>query len=92
MFLSSRKSLNCYKRLCLRQANHFLKSHRFGLLSLISRENSLILNKQVEACRKMFRISLKKTAKISISPFQQIPVTKKPQEIRMGKGKGSVKF
>jgi large subunit ribosomal protein L16 len=45
-----------------------------------------------ESTRKVLRRSLRKEAKTWITVFPQMPITKKPQEVRMGKGKGSVEY
>ncbi len=44
----------------------------------------------VEAGRRIIARKLKKKSRIWIRPFPYTPVTKKPDEIRMGKGKGAV--
>lgn len=59
----------------------------FGLKAL---EAERIKDKQIEASRKAIRSSLKKSGKLWIRIFPNIPVTKKPTDVRMGKGKGSV--
>jgi large subunit ribosomal protein L16 len=44
----------------------------------------------IEAGRRVIARKLKKKSRIWIRPFPHTPVTKKPDQIRMGKGKGSV--
>lgn len=44
----------------------------------------------IEAGRRILARKLKKKSKIWIRPFPNTPLTKKPDEIRMGKGKGAV--
>ena len=46
--------------------------------------------KQIESCRMTINKSLKKFGKLTTNIQADIPVTKKPIEIRMGKGKGAV--
>jgi large subunit ribosomal protein L16 len=44
----------------------------------------------IEAGRRVIARKLKKKSRVWIRPFPHTPVTKKPDEVRMGKGKGSV--
>jgi large subunit ribosomal protein L16 len=46
--------------------------------------------KTIEAIRRALRRKIKKTAKLWIRVAATVPITKKPAEIRMGKGKGAV--
>ena len=59
----------------------------WGLKTLTPRR---ITARQIEACRIGLVRSIKKAGKIWIRMFPDKPVTKKPAETRMGKGKGSV--
>ncbi len=47
---------------------------------------------QIEACRQAMNRILKTNGQLWIRVFPDIPVTKKPTEVRMGKGKGSVDY
>jgi large subunit ribosomal protein L16 len=47
---------------------------------------------QIEACRQAMNRVLKTNGQLWIRVFPDIPVTKKPTEVRMGKGKGSVDY
>jgi len=51
-------------------------------------ESGWITSKQIEACRITLTRALKKGGKIWIRIFPDKPITKKPLESRMGKGKG----
>ena len=64
----------------------------FGLQGIFSKEMGRISSKQIEATRKFLRRNLKKQAKIWINIFPSKMITKKPQEVRMGKGKGNVEY
>lgn len=44
----------------------------------------------IEACRRIVRRAVKKAAKLRIALRPYLPMTKKPAEVRMGKGKGKV--
>lgn len=50
----------------------------------------IISNKQLEAARRVIIKKIKKQGKLWIRVFTHLPKTKKPVEVRMGKGKGSV--
>lgn len=67
------------------------KSLKFGRFGLISQESGLLSARQIEACRQVINRSLKRKGKIWIRAFPDLPITAKPTEVRMGKGKGPVK-
>src|ERR687885_900797 len=58
----------------------------FGLKAL---EPGWVTNRQIEAARVALTRSLKRGGKVWIRVFPDKPVTKKPAETRMGKGKGN---
>lgn len=62
----------------------------FGTIGLKAAESGLISSKQIEAARQAIARKIKRRGKIWIRIFPHIPVTKKPTEVRMGKGKGSI--
>lgn len=63
----------------------------FGLIGLRSLESGFITSKQLESARQAISRKIKKKGgKIWIKIFPNTPITKKPKEVRMGKGKGSV--
>ena len=64
----------------------------FGEYGLQSLDAKRIKDKQIEAARKMINGYLKRMGKLWIRVFPHVPVTKKPTETRMGKGKGDVEF
>jgi large subunit ribosomal protein L16 len=55
-------------------------------------EPGWVSNRQIEAARVALTRSLKRGGKIWIRVFPDKPVTKKPAETRMGKGKGNPEF
>ena len=61
----------------------------FGDYGLQALEPGWITNRQIEACRVAISRSIKRGGKIWIRIFPDKPITKKPAETRMGKGKGS---
>ncbi len=64
----------------------------FGSFVLKSLECEYISAKQIETIRVMISKILGKTGKMWIRVFPDIPVTRKPAEVRMGSGKGNVEF
>lgn len=63
-----------------------------GDFGIISSENGKINNKQLEAVRRILKRLLKGHGKGWLKLFPSVPITKKPEEVRMGKGKANVKF
>jgi large subunit ribosomal protein L16 len=61
----------------------------FGTYGLQCLEPGWITNRQIEACRVAMTRHIKRGGKVWIRIFPDKPVTKKPAETRMGKGKGS---
>jgi large subunit ribosomal protein L16 len=64
----------------------------FGEFGLQSISHGRITSRQIESARKAINHHLKRNGKIWICVFPDKPITKKPLEVRMGKGKGSVEF
>lgn len=62
----------------------------FGAYGLQAMERAWITNIQIEACRVAINRNLKRKGKLWIRIFPDKPYTKKPLEVRMGKGKGGV--
>ena len=62
----------------------------FGEYGLQSLGRSWITNIQLEACRISINRAMKRKGKVWIRVFPDKPVSKKPLEVRMGKGKGAV--
>lgn len=64
----------------------------FGSFGLKALEPERITSRQIEASRRTITRSIKRQGKLWIRIFPDVPVTKKPLEVRQGKGKGSVEF
>lgn len=62
----------------------------FGDYALVALEPFLLTNKQIEAARVALNRKIKRGGKLWIRVFPDKPYTKKPVEVRMGGGKGSV--
>ena len=63
---------------------------KFGTMGLKSLESGLITARQLESARQSINRKLKRKGKILIRVFPFLPITSKPNEARMGKGKGSI--
>jgi large subunit ribosomal protein L16 len=64
----------------------------FGEYGLKSLDRGWLTNTQIEACRVAINRFMKRKGKLWIRVFPDKPVTKKPIEVRMGKGKGNPEF
>ncbi|MGH8371023.1 MAG: 50S ribosomal protein L16, partial [Gammaproteobacteria bacterium] len=64
----------------------------FGEYGLKATERGRITARQIEAARRAMTRFVKRGGKIWIRVFPDVPVTKKPLEVRMGKGKGGVEY
>ena len=64
----------------------------FGTIGLKSVERGRITARQIEAARRAISRRVKRGGKIFIRIFPDKPITQKPLEVRMGKGKGSVEY
>jgi len=62
----------------------------FGSYGLKSLENARITNRQIEAARIAMTRHMKREGNVWIRIFPDRPVTAKPAEVRMGKGKGAL--
>jgi len=70
------------------------RGHRvdFGDFALKSLEPSWITSRQIEAARIAMTRYMKREGQVWIRIFPDKPVTKKPAEVRMGKGKGAPEY
>lgn len=64
----------------------------FGEYGLKSVSRGRMTARQIEAARRAISRHVKRGGKIWIRVFPDKPITKKPLEVRMGKGKGSVEY
>jgi large subunit ribosomal protein L16 len=64
----------------------------FGSHGLKALEPERVTARQIEAARRAITRQMKRAGRVWIRIFPDLPVTKKPIEVRMGKGKGSVEF
>ena len=68
---------------------HQLSNGMFGIKSL---DQNLLTSRQIEAARIAATRHMKREGQLWIKIFPDKPITKKPLEVRMGKGKGSVEY
>ncbi len=64
----------------------------FGEFGLKATGRGRITARQIEAARRVITRHVKRSGKIWIRIFPDVPITKKPIEVRMGKGKGNVEY
>lgn len=64
----------------------------FGDIGMRALKNSRITSRQIESARKAINRYIKREGKLIIRIFPDKPITKKPIEVRQGKGKGSVEY
>ena len=67
-------------------------SLNYGAFGLKAIQPERIMGKQIEAARVALTRHMQRTGKVWSRIFPNIPVSKKPTEVRMGKGKGSPEF
>ncbi|CUX95730.1 50S ribosomal protein L16 [Candidatus Mikella endobia] len=65
---------------------------KFGTFGLKSIERGRLTSSQIEAARRAITHEIKHQGKVWIRIFPDKPITKKPLEVRMGKGKGNVEY
>ena len=64
----------------------------FGAFGMKAMEPGRITARQIEAARRAITRHMKRVGKVWIRVFPDVPVSKKPAEVRMGSGKGSPEF
>jgi large subunit ribosomal protein L16 len=64
----------------------------FGEYGLKALEPERVTARQIEAARRAMTRHMKRSGRVWINVFPDIPISKKPTEVRMGKGKGQPEF
>ena len=64
----------------------------FGQFGLKALEPDRITARQIEAARRALTRHMKRAGRVWIRIFPDVPISKKPMEVRMGKGKGAPEF
>ena len=67
-------------------------SLNFGAYGLKALEPERVTARQIEAARRAITRQMKRQGRVWIRVFPDLPVTDKPAEVRMGKGKGAVEY
>ena len=95
-----------YSSCCNRSKTKFRKAHKgrihgiatsakdlaFGQFGLKAMEPERVTARQIEAARRALTRHMKRAGRVWIRVFPDVPVSKKPLEVRMGSGKGSVEL
>lgn len=68
---------------------HYIAHGRYGLMSL---ESQRVTSRQIESARQAMTRYIKRGGQIWIRIFPHVPVTRKPQDVKMGSGKGNPEF
>lgn len=91
MFLQPKRSK--YKKVrkgTLPRFEYRTNTLQFGTIGLKATESGVLSARQIEAARQSINRKIKRKGKLWIRVFPNLPITAKPAEVRMGKGKGSV--
>jgi large subunit ribosomal protein L16 len=64
----------------------------FGEFGLKSLEPNRVNAREIEAARRAITRQMKRAGRVWIRIFPDLPISKKPTEVRMGKGKGSIEY
>ncbi|UHD44680.1 50S ribosomal protein L16 [Aureimonas altamirensis] len=64
----------------------------FGAYGLKALEPERVTARQIEAARRAITRQMKRQGRVWIRIFPDLPVTAKPTEVRMGKGKGAIEY
>jgi large subunit ribosomal protein L16 len=73
-------------------SSHRGSSVAFGDYGLKAMDRSRMTAREIEAARRAMTRYVKRGGQIWIRVFPDVPITKKPIEVRMGKGKGNVEY
>ena len=93
MFLQPRKTkYRKARKGRLKKLEFKSNSVKFGELGLKAQVAGMITANQIEAARRTMARKIKRKGKIWIRIFPDLPITAKPTESRMGKGKGAVSY
>jgi len=76
----------------MRRNSHRRTELAFGSFCIKALQPSYVTGRQIEAARQAVTRYMKREGQIWIRIFPDKPITKKPQEVRMGKGKGAPEY
>lgn len=83
-----RKQMKLYRHITIKETRGC--TLEFGEVGLRALEPGWVTNRQIEAARQTLVRHVKRGGKVWIKVFPDKPLTSKPAEVRMGKGKGAV--
>lgn len=92
MLLPKRTKFRKYQKGRIRGVKPNTTQLRFGRYGLKALDTGRIPARTLEAVRRVITRKFRRTGQIWIRIFPDIPVSTKPAEVRMGKGKGSTSF
>ena len=92
MLAPKRTQYRKHQKGTLKNIAHNCNKLQFGCFGLKSCESSILRAATIEAVRRCIRRYLKRVGYLWTRVFPQTPVTRKPTEVRMGKGKGNPSF
>ena len=92
MYQPKKTKYKKYHKGKISQKTNSLVTLNFGDFGLKALESGRITGKQLESVRVNIKRKLRKYDQIWINVFPDIPLTSKPLEVRMGKGKGNVDY
>lgn len=87
-----RTKFNKAQRGSLSRKESAFRCLKFGKFGLVAQETGLLSARHIESTRQVINRYLKRKGKIWIRVFPDFPMTAKPTEVRMGKGKGAVQY
>jgi len=93
MFLQPKKvKYKKHRKGKLKKIEYKANKLKFGAVGLKACESGRITSRQIESARQAITRKINRQGKLWIRVFPSTPVTTKPVEVRMGKGKGSVNY
>jgi large subunit ribosomal protein L16 len=93
MFLQPKKTK--YKKIrkgTLKKFEYKANTLKFGEIGLKAASSGVLSARQIESARRIIAKKIKRKGKIWLRIFPDLPITSKPSESRMGKGKGAVSY
>lgn len=92
MLSPKRTKFQKYQKNCTQKTKQNCQILSFGKYAIKASSCWRLPARTIEAVRRVITRKLKRNGKVWICVFPDTPITKKPAEVRMGKGKGSVHF
>jgi len=93
MFLQPKKTK--YKKIrkgILKKFEYKANTLKFGEIGLKATSSGVLSARQIESARRIIAKKIKRKGKIWLRVFPDLPITSKPSESRMGKGKGAISY